>query len=1113
MAAPVQFILGRSGSGKTHTVFSRILENEREGRRSLLIVPDRATFETERALSSFLGGGMLHASVVSFTRLALRLFAESGSRRAFLSPQGRRMLVRRVLDEVSSKLGLFTRAAALPGFAAECEHMILMCKRCSLTPDRLESAENLPAQLRNKLRDFALIYRRTEEHMADRYLDSEDLVNALVTLLPDSSVRGADVFIDAPDMLNPQTCRIIETLFSCAGSVTVTFRIPMESSADSRLFDPDRLHFERLLRTAKSLGCEAKTSFLTGDHRHRDPALAFLERNLFAYPFEKRNEPTRSIELHSSTDRTSEVREAADRIIAAVRDGLRFNEIAVAASDLSAYSGAIRRCFGQYGIPVFTDASRPVSAHPIADLVTASLDCIHGGFAGEDFIRLIKTGLTGLGEEETEKLENHVLRFGLEGKRLSGDEPSVKNHADIKDFEQLEASRLSVVRPVLELKRNMDEGGRTASARAEAVYRYLSSVGAAERIREESERLAEEPSMLAYALEARQVYDAVIELLDQVHVILGDGPIGLERFISVVREGLASYTVGSIPTTLDQVTVGDVSGMHLPPVRLLLVLGANEGMLPRVREDNAVINDRDLALMRAAGIDAWESSESMTKAEALRTYTVLFSSSESLYISYSRRQDSDAAPPSMLVSRIGEIFSHLRRTSGLADASIGGSEASALSQLAAKTRRFLDTGLETTELKPLYAHFAADDGCKDALSALEKLYFPEASPEPLGQDAAARLYGRHMTGTPTRLEVFNRCPFCYLMQFGLKLREREVREERAMDHGTLIHSALQTLLDGMIAEKTDFTAVTKEELAARLDAFLPALFEEHNHALLLDSAKMRAEAERIREELIGAAYVIVRQIASGRFEPYANELRFGLEGSTLPALELEASNGVVFRMCGIVDRIDRLSGEGGKDYFRIIDYKTGRVAFDYSELASGLRLQLPLYAAAVSAALGAERELSAAGLYYMHISELNTVTGDEERDDRELMKQMKLSGPTLGDDGLITAGDGTAFTRSSLVIAGLSFNKTEGFFKGASLVTGEEMAKTIGYAKQVGIKTLDSIMQGRAEVSPSKAGSHVACAYCPYLSICRFDTTAGSRYRRIRAVSADHFYNRKEKSK
>ncbi|MBQ7060219.1 MAG: PD-(D/E)XK nuclease family protein, partial [Clostridia bacterium] len=164
-------------------------------------------------------------------------------------------------------------------------------------------------------------------------------------------------------------------------------------------------------------------------------------------------------------------------------------------------------------------------------------------------------------------------------------------------------------------------------------------------------------------------------------------------------------------------------------------------------------------------------------------------------------------------------------------------------------------------------------------------------------------------------------------------------------------------------------------------------------------------------------------------------------------------------------------------------------------------------------ALGAERELSAAGLYYMHISELNTVSGDEERDDRELMKQMRLSGPTLGDDGLITAGDGTAFTRSSLVIAGLSFNKTEGFFKGASLVTGEEMAKTIGYAKQVGIKTLDSIMQGRAEVSPSKAGSHVACAYCPYLSICRFDTTAGSRYRRIRAVSADQFYNRKEKSK
>ncbi|MBR6006890.1 MAG: hypothetical protein IK064_04620, partial [Clostridia bacterium] len=96
MAATVNFILGRAGSGKTAACFAALAENERKGIRSLLIVPDRATFETERALSSYLGGGMLFTSVVSFTRLARRVLDDAGNRTAYLSKQGRLMLLRRV---------------------------------------------------------------------------------------------------------------------------------------------------------------------------------------------------------------------------------------------------------------------------------------------------------------------------------------------------------------------------------------------------------------------------------------------------------------------------------------------------------------------------------------------------------------------------------------------------------------------------------------------------------------------------------------------------------------------------------------------------------------------------------------------------------------------------------------------------------------------------------------------------------------------------------------------------------------------------------------------------------------------------------------------------------
>ena len=50
-AAKVRFIIGRAGSGKTRVVYEAIAENERAGRRSLLIVPDRATFVLKKILN------------------------------------------------------------------------------------------------------------------------------------------------------------------------------------------------------------------------------------------------------------------------------------------------------------------------------------------------------------------------------------------------------------------------------------------------------------------------------------------------------------------------------------------------------------------------------------------------------------------------------------------------------------------------------------------------------------------------------------------------------------------------------------------------------------------------------------------------------------------------------------------------------------------------------------------------------------------------------------------------------------------------------------------------------------------------------------------------------
>jgi hypothetical protein len=78
------------------------------------------------------------------------------------------------------------------------------------------------------------------------------------------------------------------------------------------------------------------------------------------------------------------------------------------------------------------------------------------------------------------------------------------------------------------------------------------------------------------------------------------------------------------------------------------------------------------------------------------------------------------------------------------------------------------------------------------------------------------------------------------------------------------------------------------------------------------------------------------------WQPAAFEARFGLDDQ--PPLELPTAAGIV-RLRGLIDRVDTRPGGG----VRVIDYKSGGSHLSSRDLLNGVRLQLPLYAAAARA--------------------------------------------------------------------------------------------------------------------------------------------------------------------
>ncbi|MFQ5495975.1 MAG: hypothetical protein ACE5EX_11405, partial [Phycisphaerae bacterium] len=122
----VRFILGRAGSGKTHHCLDAIRERLREdpldGPRLILLVPEQAALQMERALldPADASGGppilVVHrAEVFSFRRLAFRILDTAGPPPAeALSETARAMVLRHIVRRHAASLRYY-RSLAGPG--------------------------------------------------------------------------------------------------------------------------------------------------------------------------------------------------------------------------------------------------------------------------------------------------------------------------------------------------------------------------------------------------------------------------------------------------------------------------------------------------------------------------------------------------------------------------------------------------------------------------------------------------------------------------------------------------------------------------------------------------------------------------------------------------------------------------------------------------------------------------------------------------------------------------------------------------------------------------------------------------------------------------------------
>ena len=1103
MALTVLF--GKGRSGKTEYCFSQMKEEARQGRRTLFIVPDQASYSAERRFAESLPEkGFMGTQIVGFSRLAYRVFQEKGKDCAFVSELAQKLILQRLLRQHADEFTVLQTAARQNNFVETAGRFIGECRSFCVEPDVLRRAAGLLGSqtLSRKLMDIALLYQGYTAYLEKRFGSADDVMTILAREIPSFSfLQGAYVWVDGFQWFTPRQMEVLRAIEQTAAHVTITLTMDPErveaQRRETALFHRPYAVYKELRRIFPHL----EVQNVTGSDRG---GLTVFLNNFFRSVPTDRTEPVKGLVLTECGSRTLELDAAARRIQALCRKGYRYRDFLILARTGEAYYHIAEQIFAKYGIPFFSDYRRPMMSHPAAEAISSLLDVFTSRWAHEPLFQLLKTDLFPISRNDVDDLENYCLAYGIRGYHwLTGEDWQYGRNRCIEEEQRVDEKEEEAIRRINQIRRSVWdvlrpcwEAAREDHSLADwctLLYRWLYDMGVPQSLQQWKQD-DEAAGQTADGKEHEQVWKRIVSFLHEIVRVCGDDVVSLQEFSQIVKDGLEQLKFSLIPPTLDHVTFTSVERGYTMQARVVFLCGLNDGVFPQRSSEEGMLNDSERRKLESLGIRLGPDSRFRSFQEKFLFYLAAGRAGEQLYLSYILADDDGGAmEPSSWIRQIEEkgYVKEVGHESGTIEA---GRESefvvslpAALSWLPVMLRPAAE-GRRTDDVWWALYDWACSHGWKERAVQVVQGLFHCNQPLRLPASLVKRLYAPDgvLRGSVTKFEQYRSCPFAYFARYGLLLEERQMYRFSAPDLGMLVHGALRILGEDLLRKNKQWHDLLEEDILSVCRQAAESLVPYVQHDILMSNAYFAQIKERLIQTLARTVRRLCEFSASSQFHMEGLEKAFGSKGSPWEALRFTLPDGLEVVVTGQIDRIDSMRA-GDAKYVVIIDYKSGRKQLDLSQVFVGLELQLLTYM--YVALLNMGEDAVPAAILYCYVrndkTSLDHVAGEEEK--KTLYdKKSRLSGYYLDDREVMTALDTSMEGYSDFLNLRL---KKDGTMSNTSRTMYDERGwqKLLTLAAARIREIAGRIDSGDIAVRPILLGQASPCRYCPYHAVCRFD--------------------------
>ncbi len=987
----------------------------------LVLVPDRFSLQIEnlimdekKLLSTF------NIEVLGLSRLANRVLKEFGLKGETLNSDDTLLLTEQAIQNVKHEFKSFKKTSI--SFAQEVSKVILQFKSSRLQPKDVV-AKGCSIAIQNKYHDLGLIYQEYE-NLTTGLLDANKILKLFSqTILKEKILENTYLYLVGFDSFTSEMFEIISSLAKSSKGVFIALP-KAKIQGNAYIYEDDILNKLTQLCSQENITIEVqeKSSVLqVGQTAIVEKMFASLANSI------ENQDYFMPIACQSLLQ---EVTTVCKIISNYVRQGGRFSDINIACSNLEKYLPYLQRCFSLFDIPYFADISISSQSLMLSNAVFTFLQVVASHFSNQSLLDFFSLPLN----------KNASLDRILK----------IIREKNIHKFSMLMKNLSHLAKEELTLFDNLSKAN-TCKDYCLMVENYIEFV-----IDEYNQILQElqEKYMVEYNLNV-QALKNIIKALDSIKKYQAEYEISIQEFIKKLKLLLSFNQVSTVPTYVDSVMIGDATTSYFSENKILFVLGGGEA-LPTTVQDNGLVSDNEIANVNF--IRKLEPSIRMiNRRNRFKLFNLLSLGRDRLFVTY-RTINSDGKKIELpnFIANLCEIFNVKPKSVNYLFRSFDNNDESFMFGLGSKKNAINDfvggqkldafTSRQMASLsKTLNIELEKFNLERDQISGdMQDLFFP-----------------KNYTKV-TQLERYFSCPFKHFVSYGLKLDESRQQELDARDIGNICHKCAELFVKQNL---NNIKTLNDNDINEFLSNSLSEIFKSLN---LFDAINESDDNIALKAYIFKQCQSVLEKIC---YEQKYSSFNPVYVEKNLEGLSLDVKNKNL-ALIGKVDRIDIFD-----DYFRIIDYKTGKVNPIIKDLYYGDKLQLFIYQQGVAKNI----KLKPAGALYFDCKFDFT-----EDDNSEILK-----GLIENDDQVVSAYDNRLGVqeKSDLLSIGLRKQAKDGSsFKG-SAIAKNGLAYLEEYAKRIASKAVEEILDGYILPKPDES----ACDKCQYKGICLYDDKKGVR--------------------